>query len=159
MKYLILILLVGVFYSCRKDTPVFPPVTEPEPWEKFIGDYKVYDTTGVFLYDMSISHHSTFTYPNLQVVDSLHVDNFGNKFELFTDPLVFGLPHIDPIEDHDGYNWYFTGIFDDLGTQVKENYWLNDTIIFYYRITNILYYIGEGQPYYLGDHKEITVKQ
>ena len=163
MKYLLLILTLGVLFSCRKDTPVFPSVPEPEPWEKFIGDYKVYDTTGVFLYDMSISHHSTYTFPNGQVVDSLFIDNLGDmfefEFELKTDENSFELPYIDPLKDKFGYSWYFTGIFDDLGTQVKENYWLNDTIIFYYRRTNILYYIGEAQPYYLGDHKEVAVKQ
>jgi hypothetical protein len=59
-----LILLLEVFVllsclSCVKEKVPEPPVPEIEPWEKFVGKYKVYDTSGVYLFDADISHFST----------------------------------------------------------------------------------------------------
>ena len=159
MKYLLLILTLGVFFSCVKDTPVFPPVPEREPWEKFIGDYKVYDTTGVFLYDMSISHHYSGDNVFGNPVDSLYIENLSNlfEFELKTDPNLFDIRSDSALEDKYGYHWFFGSMWHD--PVQNTNYYHNDTIILSYTLDNILHYINEGQPYYRCDCKEIAVKQ
>ena len=65
--------------SCKKDiVPLPTPVSVPEPTiiEKIVGNYKVFDTLGMFLYDMSISHSSNSSIGQ----DSLIYNNFDGQF-------------------------------------------------------------------------------
>lgn len=50
-------LITLILFSCTKDkTPLPTTPTEPTKWEKITGNYKVYDTLGIYLYNMEIIH-------------------------------------------------------------------------------------------------------
>ena len=51
-------------------------IPEPTKWEKIAGHYKVYDTTGVYLYDMDLVH----THNNVTNRDSIRFENFDGEF-------------------------------------------------------------------------------
>ena len=65
-----------LFGGCKKDkVPIVKPI-ELTKWEKLSGNYKVYDTLGIYLYDMSIAH----IYNNLNNADSLYFQNLDDNF-------------------------------------------------------------------------------
>ncbi|HRP53939.1 MAG TPA: hypothetical protein PLI97_10590, partial [Fluviicola sp.] len=77
--WLILVIFTGVSFlvACTKNkTP--KPTTPPEltKWEKIAGHYKVYDTTGVYLYDMDLIH----IHNNNTNRDSIKFVNFDGEF-------------------------------------------------------------------------------
>ena len=145
--------------SCRKDN-----VPEPIPltkWEKIAGTYKVYDTTGVFLYEMEIKHNLGVNQFGL-TVDSLIFKNFDGGFnfsqyqnnasnspETFMDIGVH-----NPITDTFGKRWYLF-----VPTDTNFNTLINDTIILRFEKDNILYYLEDLVPYYSEYIKQIAVKQ
>ncbi|AEA42125.1 hypothetical protein [Fluviicola taffensis] len=59
-KYALLIpIIVGMsisFAFTKKKVPNQPTVPEPTKWEKIAGHYKVFDTTGIYLYEMDLVH-------------------------------------------------------------------------------------------------------
>ena len=79
-KYQLFILVfitgMNILFSCtKKKTPV-PAIPEPTKWEKIAGHYKVYDTTGVYLYGMDlVCIHNDATDE-----DSIRFENFDNNF-------------------------------------------------------------------------------
>lgn len=160
------ILILSIFYSCSKKEEEIPiPIIEPEQWERFVGDYKVYDTLGTFMYDMSIVHDSKVIYPNGQRVDTVILQNFADTFDLkyeFRETVndnVFSIGIFDSIVDKNNKSWHLSGLGYDPNATTKENYLFNDTIIMYFKQTNIKYYIQEAQPYYYCDCKHVAVKQ
>jgi hypothetical protein len=67
---------ISLFFACTKEkTPALPPPPEPTLWEKVNGHYKVYDTIGLYLYELNIEH----IHVNDQI-DSLRFENFDNEF-------------------------------------------------------------------------------
>ena len=58
MKKLIMIsLLTTLLYSCKHDkVDIAIPYVEPPCWQKFVGNYIVYDTMNQITYNMSITH-------------------------------------------------------------------------------------------------------
>lgn len=164
MKFSIVIsfLLLASFFSCSKEKKEpEPTIITTEQWEKFIGNYTVYDTIGTYLYKMSINHYSTNN------VDSLTLQNFADTFNLgvgfnpaspgYENRFSFGI--FDSIVDKNNKSWSLSSLSDDSGTPVIENKLFNDTLIFYFQQTNIQYYIPEAQPYFSCKCKHVAVKQ
>lgn len=167
MKLFLTILLGSLLlFSCRKEEEVPCPVQPITPkWEKFIGNYKVYDTLGSFLYSMNISHFSGVNQFGNNV-DSLLFQNFIDKFDL---KIEFYNNHLnentlnygfyDSLADKFTNHWYIGSEFDDTSSVLLENTLINDTIIFYYKLTNIKYYLAERVPYFYCECKQVAVKQ
>lgn len=165
MKSLItyFVLLFLIFCSCTKDkTPLSLESTEPTKWEKIAGNYKVYDTLGMYLYDMKLVH----TYNVALNEDTLIYFNLHNQFNLFSrqpfippssDPFRVKIGPEDPIYDKQNKRWDLFP-FGEYPT-VGFNIWKNDTIRMKYRLTNIRYWIEDAVPYSYKIVKEIAVKQ
>lgn len=88
-------------------------------------------------------------------------DTFDIKYEFrrMIDKNIFSFGFHDSIVDRNNKTCGLWSLSDDLSTSVKENYLVNDTIIIYFKQTNIKYYINEAQPYYYCECKHVAVKQ
>jgi len=158
--YLILIpaLIAGV--SCTKDkTPILPSEEEPTLSERVEGNYKVYDTTWVYLYDMSIIHIHNDT----DNTDSLRFENFDANFTFTVMqeiqnpsnyPNYVRIGGHDTLYDSNNKRWKLWG-----GADSYYNSYNNDTIPLRFQKTNINYYIQDVTPYYACDCRQIAVKQ
>lgn len=170
MKQFIIILLfiILLFSNCSKKEllPDEQPYI-PEQYERFIGDYKVYDTMGVYLYNMNINHLSSTYFQNGQKIDSLILINFNDTFNLMIDfnpassgyENTFDIGFHDSIIDYNNKSWNISTLSDDLSTPMRENELKNDSMILYFRQTNIQYYMPEAQPYFFCKCKQVAVKQ
>lgn len=168
MKSVLFVILTVLFLSsCSKEketTPVIPPRI-PEQWEKFVGTYNVYDTLGNYKYQLDILHY--FSGKNIygNDADSMILQNFADTFDIkyefrrMIDKNIFSFGFHDSIVDRNNKTCGLWSLSDDLSTSVKENYLVNDTIIIYFKQTNIKYYINEAQPYYYCECKHVAVKQ
>lgn len=152
-------------FSCKPEPSKPQPQPEPEQWEKFIGEYKVYDTLGNFLFDIDIQHFDTVNFKNSEV-DCMIINNFANKFQLrFQYGYVNeGLTFLDfgfhqPAYDKNGKRWHLTRKSDDPTTIVKENSLVNDTLVFYYDLNNLLYHNKDSIPYFECYCRDVAVKQ
>ena len=168
MKFSIYILFLTTLFllSCSKDKEVVQPQEPPEEWEKFIGNYKVYDTIGVYLYEMDIVHFFKGNNNYEPDADSLLLKNFADTFDLkivaghnSVDKRRLSIGIHDPVLDKNNKSWHISGLADDPATTFEENRLLNDTIVFYFQQTNILYFGNEGQPYFFCECKHVAVKQ
>ncbi|MNJ86513.1 hypothetical protein D3C87_40130 [compost metagenome] len=158
-QLLILALIVGVsiFFSCTKEKTPTSVTPEPTKWEKIEGHYKVYDTTGVYLYDMDLIH----SHNNATNRDSIRFENFDGEFTFTTQqeefanlPMYVRIGGYDPLYDSNGKRWKITS-----AAFSYYNNFSNDTIPFRFSKTNINYYISDLTPYYACDCKQIAVKQ
>ena len=146
--------------ACIKDK-VPTPCPEPEPtkWELISGDYKVYDTLGVFLYDMSITHIATNEFNN----DSLKFENFDGEFTFVTKQTSFTndpetlvtVGYHDTLYDFQGKRWKLLYSVDT----IYNNVLVNDTLWLSFGKTNLNYYLQDLVSYYACDCKQIAVKQ
>ena len=168
MKPILIITLAVLFLlSCSKEKETIPvtPPRVPEQWEKFIGTYNVYDTLSNFKYEMKIEYLNTIYYANGNKTDSLLLKNFVDTFDLkidyrnMVDSYVLSIGGYDSVPDYNNKHWYIGDLSDDLNTPIRENKLINDTIIMYFKQTNIKYYINEAQPYYYCECKHVAVKQ
>jgi hypothetical protein len=161
-------LLSGIVFSftlmgCKKDkTPISSPKPETSKWELISGTYKVYDTTGVYLYDMGIEHYSGLD-GNGNRRDTLHFMNFDGQFDFFQQQsyqpsnwprnfLSIGSHY--PIKDSSDNRWRVTGFHD-----LVYNVYTNDTIFLWFEKNNILYYIEDVIPYFGNMCYQIAIKQ
>jgi hypothetical protein len=163
--YTNIFLLFLLMISCSKEvTQIITPIETPKEWEKFIGTYKVYDTLGSYLYEMEIKHYSAYQDANGNPFDSLYIKNFADKFDIKfsfrekTDKNVFTSVFTDSIVDQNGKTWGLWHTGDDYSTPIRENKLFNDTIILYFTMDNIKYYIYESQPYFSCDCKQVAIK-
>lgn len=160
----ILLLLLGII-SCSKEKEIMPEEQlEVNHWLKFVGNYKVYDTIGNFMYNMDIAHYSVIHYPNGHKTDSLVITNFADTFDLkfpFSEKLDKRYLdfYSDSLVDYNNKSWNISGLADDESTTKQENAIINDTLIMFFRQTNIKFYINESQPYYYCECKHVAVKQ
>lgn len=76
---IVLISLSALFVACKKKPQVEHPA--PTKWELVPGHYKVYDSTGVFIYEMNIEYSSGTSELGYHI-DSLHFDKLDNQFDL-----------------------------------------------------------------------------
>lgn len=173
MKYIIFIIvtIIGIFFGCSKKEllPDEQPYI-PEQWEKYVGDYKVYDTIGNYMYKMSISHLQSSAPQGFQPLDSLTIVNFADTFDItfqfipnYTDQSYsteyLNIQFHDSLADYNNKMWWVGSAFFDTTTTVKENSLINDTMIMYFEMDNIKFYINEAQPYYYCKCKQVAVKQ
>jgi len=149
---------VSLIFSCTKEKTPVPVTPEPTKWEKIAGHYKVYDTTGIFLYDMNIIH----IHVNEQT-DSLRFENFDGEFNFTvkqSNPNPGNYPNYVDIGYHillydsNSKRWKLGG-----ATYEYYNSFNNDTLPLRFQKTNINYYISDLVPYYACDCKQIAVKQ
>jgi len=160
-KHSLLLFISSIFlYSCKKDkVPVPPPEEEPTLSEKVAGHYKVYDTIGIYLYDMDIIR----IHNNIDNTDSLRFENFDANFT-FTVKQESQNPSNYPnyvrigshplLYDSNSKRWKISS-----AAYTYYNSFLNDTLPLRFQKTNINYYISDLVPYYACDCKQITVKQ
>lgn len=160
MKYFISFLIsVTILVACKKDKVEGPVENAPTKWEQIVGDYKVYDTLGVYLYDMSISH----SYNDQTNQDILFFQNFDFDFDFETaQPFPGSNPEFyirvgyhDTLYDTLSNRWKVLLYLDDVYNNVLQN----DTIKLGFTKTNINYYLLDLVPYYSCDCKQIAVKQ
>ena len=160
-KYLMLIptiyVGIGLFLSCTKEKTPKPVIAEPTKWEKISGHYKVYDTTGIYLYDMNLVHiHNEYTNR-----DSIRFENFDGEF-IFTSlqqefsnvPMGVTIGGGDLLFDSNNKRWKLYG-----PSWLDYNIFNSDTINLRFNKTNINYYIEDVTPYFACDCKQIAVKQ
>ncbi len=163
--YFILALSIICLTYCTKDKAPCPTsIPEHEVWEKFIGEYNVYDTIGNFIYQMEIKHHFNGVNVHGNIVDSLIILNFADTADLFIemrnyiDNRVLSIGFNESVTGHNGQTWQFYDNVEDTTTVELENTLINDTIVLFFRQTNIQYWVNEGVPYYYCDCKQIAVK-
>jgi len=130
----------------------------------------VYDTLGNYMYDMSISHSQSIALSGYQPNDSLTITNFADTFDLrfpfvpnYTD-LTFSQEFLniqfhDSLKDYNNKMWWVGSEFFDATTTTKENSLINDTMVMYFVMDNIKFYINEAQPYFRCECKQVAVKQ
>jgi hypothetical protein len=163
-----LIICIGVMAlsSCHEN-PVPPEPLPPLPakqWQKYIGMYDVFDTTNHMQWIMEIKFISSSGHIDGQN-DSLLLQNFANKFDIryafgaSLDPDRLRLPFIFPLKDKHGYSWAFSGNGEDTTTTHLENYYQHDSIVMYFKQSNIAFYQADGVSYYECDCKHIAVKR
>lgn len=148
---------ISIFLGCKKDKVQTIPVPEPTKWELISGTYKVYDTVGVYLYDMNIVHVPS----EAENIDSLRFENFDGEFTFTskqTNAANFywsaSIGGHDTLLDSNGKRWKLSGsLYEDYNT------FDNDTIRLRFQKTNINYWIEDVVPYYACDCKQIAVKQ
>lgn len=142
-----------------------PIVETPEIDERdaFLGNYKVYNENGNHLYDMEIDKN-VYVYTNdsySNKYDSLYIKNFAGRFDIvfWHSRRNFGFDsfsfHKDSLVDFDGNTWYIFCSGNETYNKPPEN----DTMLIQFNLSNIKYYIGEGQLYYDCECKHIAVKQ
>lgn len=156
-RSLIWCLAVVVLSGCKKDDKDCPTDSvPPDGRNQFAGQYKVYDTTGVYLYPMEIF------LANDAGRDSLFVVNWGGRFDFYVrhenGDLTNGLGIIPPFPsyDHQGYRW---GFFHEADAQFHSGYLINDTLRMSYSISNIAFYAEDGVPFFALSFREYGVKQ
>ena len=71
---------MSILFSCKKEKTPTPVTPEPTKWEKIAGHYKVYDPTGVYLYDLDLIH----SHNNVTNRDSIRFENFDGEFTFTT---------------------------------------------------------------------------
>jgi hypothetical protein len=154
------------FISCEREKPPIPdPIAPIHCWDKFIGNYIVYDTALGRVYEMQIEHFSSpnqFGIP----IDSIIVTNLDSNFiirEHFscgTNSNDFILGIMNNCETYNNKHYNFTLYEDDSSTPlVRENNLFNDTIILYFNKENTAYWMSEGVLYEDDWHTHIAVKQ
>ncbi len=148
---------VSLLFACTKEKTPTLVTPEPTKWEKIAGHYKVYDTTGVYLYEMNLVHiHNDATNR-----DSIRFENFDGEFtftvqqeEFANIPMYVAIGFHDTLFDSNNKRWKLSS-----GTFTYYNNFRNDTIPLKFQKTNINYYISDLTPYYACDCKQIAVKQ
>lgn len=164
LTFIILAFIITTLISCRKDKVQEPVVEEPTKWELIPGDYKVYDTNEVYMYDMSIVYKKT-TNPQGQELDVFEFINFDDEFFFdqtqYSNPVYYydsqlyiELGSHDTLIDTNGNRWKLSG-----GIEEGYNLFHNDTITLKFKKTNINYYLQDLVPYYECQCKQIAVKQ
>jgi hypothetical protein len=163
-RKVVLLLAISTFSiisACKKDKVPGPtPTPELTKWEKVVGDYKVYDTMGIYLYDMGISHNSGIDDDGFPY-DSLHFENFDGQFNIsarqsnasnYHNSVVIGVQ--TALVDSSGNRWKVSSVYDEV-----YNNLFNDTIRFRFWKHNLNYYLEDLVPYYDCQCKQVAVKQ
>jgi len=162
MNFIQMLFIALFIASCNKDTvpaPKTPVIPEPVKWEVIPGDYKMYDTLGNYLYDMSISHWG-LEMPDGSRRDTFQFNNFDGQFDFKmyqSDANITNLPKYYfyigshyPLYDSSNDRWQLYGY---------DAYYDSDTIHLLYKVHNILYWVGDSRPYELREIKQYGVKQ
>jgi hypothetical protein len=158
-------LFIGLFVllsislcCCRPEDPV-PPSAQPstDGRQKFVGVYDVYDTLGLWRYEMEISVHS-----GVSNIDSILILNLGDSFDVYVqhddgnNSAFLNLAGHFGILDHEGYRWALFGEYDPL---FRDGVMRNDTLRLAYFKDNIAFYVADGVPYLRQSYREFAVKR
>jgi hypothetical protein len=154
-----------IMAACR-NKPVSP---EPLPafpnyfWANYMGTYDVYDTVNHTQWVMKISHiyHSEYNQGN---EDSVLIENFANRFNMrykwrasmnYNKPILnIGVFH--PIIDRYNLSWHISTLSHPT---LHVNLLQNDSMLLYFKQSNIAFYQADAVPYYACDCKHIAVKR
>lgn len=147
----------ALLFGCKKEKDDPTGSAPVDGRDHFVGQYKVYDTTGVYLYSMEIMKTSGST-----GIDSVYVVNWGDRFNLYvqhdngnTTPFLNIIPPF-PSYDHLGQRWAF---FQESNAAFNSNLLINDTLRMNYYISNIAFYVDDGVPFFEWTYWEYGVKQ
>lgn len=157
-------ILICTIGSCTKDKIEYTESVPIKDWQRFLGNYQVYDTVGNYLYNAQIVQFSGINEFGTEI-DSITVFNFADtmdlsfKFSYNTNPNYFDFGFFDSVPDHIGKSWHVSIIYEDTNTIYLENELNNDSMILYYHMTNLPYYINESVPYFDCNCKHVYVKQ
>jgi hypothetical protein len=157
--FIILLWLAFAFAvaGCRRDEAADPatPSTPVDGRDKFVGIYQVFDTTGVYLYELQVSKFGTGGR------DSLLLTNYADTFDLkilherYWTSDQLDIDSFFPAIDRAGHSWALSGASIEDGSNVLAN----DTIPLKFSMNNIAFYWTEGVPYFSCVCKQIAVKQ
>jgi hypothetical protein len=159
LMMLVCIAGIALLFGCDKDKTPTTATPEPKKWEQIAGHYKVYDTTGVFLYEMDLIH----IYNPANNRDSIRFENFDGEFTFTSaqdspppsnNKMNIRITGGDTLYDSNNKRWKLYG-----PSYLDYNNFKNDTIKLRFNKTNINYYIEDVTPYYACDCKQIAVKQ
>ena len=153
---LLVAFLLG-FHGCGRDETVAPntPSAPVDGRDKFVGIYQVFDTTGVYLYELQISKFGTGGR------DSLLLENFADTFDLrilhedYWTTSYLGIFPGFGVKDRAGHSWALFGASIEDSSNVLHN----DTIPLKFTMDNIAFYWAEGVPYFSCVCKQVAVKQ
>ncbi len=162
MRLFGILFLIALATGCAKDkTPTPEPTPTPTKWEQIQGHFKVYDTSGVFIYEMDIIHTSGINiYGGTN--DSLQFINFDGQFDFVVAQNVGGgVKNNVFIGIHEGVSDSINNHWNiqDLGSNENFNSFRNDTIVFYFQKQNMPYWWNDGTTYFNANLKHIAVKQ
>jgi len=152
------IVIAGVLMlpACRKDDANEPTIpVSVDGRDRFVGTYRVYDTTGVYLYEMTVSKFGS------DGRDSLLLTNYADTFNLkilhegYWDQDHWDIGVFFPATDHAGHSWALSDAAAIDGSNVLQN----DTVPLKFTMDNIAFYWQEGVPYYSCVCRQIAVKQ
>jgi hypothetical protein len=157
--FIILLWLAFAFAvaGCRRDEAADPatPSTPVDGRDKFVGTYQVFDTLGVYLYEMQVSKFGTGGR------DSLLLTNYADTFDLkvlhesYWNQDFLQIGAFFPAIDRAGHSWALFGAPGLDGSNVL----VNDTIPLKFTMDNIAFYWTEGMPYFSCVCNQIAVKQ
>jgi hypothetical protein len=161
-------IIISIFTSCRKqeNIPSNNITIEYDNRDQFVGIYKVYDTTGVYLYNFEIEKKigpNGNECPWDGVCDSLLITNFANNFDVAIlhqkyfegNYLDIGVQH--PILDYLGNRWHLSRLG---GADIDNfNQLNNDTLLLYFQMSNIAFYLEDSVPYYDCICEQTAIKQ
>ncbi len=86
-------------------------------------------------------------------------DTLYNQYIHQTNPdVIDGFNAPFGVTDYGGYMWSLSMLSQDTLTPEPENTLINDTILFYFRKSNIAFYFEDGVPYYDCHCKHLAVK-
>lgn len=156
-----ILFIIAVIVGCTKEKTPTPTVSIPTKWELVSGHYKVCDSTGVFIYEMDITHSIGATTDGYRV-DSLTFINFDGNFtftapqnQCYDYPNCIRIGALTAAPDSISNRWDIFGY----GTDSEFNNLRNDTITFYFQKQNMPYWINDATPYFNSNLKHIAVKQ
>jgi len=151
----LLFILSFVTTSCKKDPAFVPTPPQPTKWEKIPGNYKVYDTSGVHLYDMRIKFYTQlnyyfFTFINFDNGSNLAI--YQDQSTPYTNTISIG--NCNGIYDAHSNRWNTT----DLGSYAYDLFF-NDTIELNFEKDNGPYWQEDDTTYHHIVVKQIAVKE
>lgn len=157
MKNIIYLIIIIFITSCNKEDNNILKLndnTEVPPYKKFLGTYQVENLNTGEQYQMKIGYKND-TLENGNVFDYLDIYNFDNNFDYLirfykfvNAPNYIEFIWYFGIRDRNNNRWAIFQISDDTTTTIKENTLINDTIIFYFRKTNMAFWPSDGALFY-----------
>lgn len=151
--------------SCEPD-PVIPEPAPPAWWEKFIGTYNVTKLENGDSYTLQLAMDSSYIEPSGRRVYKMLWLNFDGLFDTLSgeftrrenpDELDSFYAPFGTIDNY-GNRWAIWMLQQDTLTPELENTLVNDTILFYFRKSNIAFYFEDGVPYYDCYCKHLAVR-
>ncbi len=160
MRYPIALLpvLVITLVTCKPDKPIPPSPVQPiDGRAKFVGVYDVYDTLGIWQYNMEVT-----LFNDQSPFDSLLFEGWAGAFDVYVQrnqgntSNYLNFVGSFGIEDYQGHRW---ALYSDYDSAFQYNSIINDTLRLSYVKDNIAFYIADGVPYFSGTYREYAVKR